>query len=222
MVDTPGLFFINDHRGGDDFVEFLKAQVARCDVPLAISGPRWLIIADESGRRRLGNPEDGVRVETARTLKRGKRVIRVLAGGAEIPRAPARIGPGRTTSPAISVRTRLRNRPRCYATRVAPAFKRHRKRSEAIQVRTQGRCMASGVHRSHDGRMFCRVRCKARSRGTDSGSGGARRERFRISAASLVSERHPWPDTAKAPAAGLTSRQGAHGASSASLTVTAP
>jgi len=74
-------------RGGDDFVEVLKAQVARCDVLLAIIGPRWLTIADESGRRRLDNPEDWVRVEIAGALESGKRVIPVLVGGAAIPRA---------------------------------------------------------------------------------------------------------------------------------------
>jgi hypothetical protein len=74
-------------KGGDDFVEILRAQVAECDVLLAIVGPRWLSIADEKGRRRLDNPEDWVRVELVGALETGKRVIPVLVGGAQLPRA---------------------------------------------------------------------------------------------------------------------------------------
>jgi hypothetical protein len=74
-------------RGGDDFVKVLQAQVAQCDVLLAVIGPRWLEVADEQGRRRLDNPEDWVRVEIVGALQDGKRVIPVLVGGAEMPRA---------------------------------------------------------------------------------------------------------------------------------------
>lgn len=87
---SPGQLFmdVEGHiRGGDDFVEVLRAQVAQCDVLLAIIGPRWLEIADEQGRRRLDNPADWVRVEIAGALAGGKRVIPVLVGGADIPRA---------------------------------------------------------------------------------------------------------------------------------------
>jgi hypothetical protein len=41
-------------KGGDDFVEVLKAQVAQCDVLLAVIGPRWVDEKDEQGRLRLG------------------------------------------------------------------------------------------------------------------------------------------------------------------------
>jgi hypothetical protein len=74
-------------KAGDDFVDVLRAQVAQCDVLLAIIGQRWLTVADEAGRRRLDNPEDWVRVEIEGALETGKRVIPVLVGGAEIPRA---------------------------------------------------------------------------------------------------------------------------------------
>src|SRR5262245_41860526 len=74
-------------RGGDDFVEVLKAQVAQCDVLRAVIGPRWLEEKDEQGRRRLDNSEDWVRVEIVGALEIGKRVIPVLVGGANIPRA---------------------------------------------------------------------------------------------------------------------------------------
>jgi hypothetical protein len=87
---TAGQLFmdVEGHiKGGDDFVDVLKAQVARCDVFLAIIGPRWLTIPDEQGRRRLDNPDDWVRVEIASALAMKKRVIPVLVGGADIPRA---------------------------------------------------------------------------------------------------------------------------------------
>jgi WD40 repeat protein len=74
-------------KGGDDFVDALRAHVAACDVLLAIIGPRWLTIAGEDGRRRLDNPDDWVRIEIAGALETGKRVIPVLVGGAEMPRA---------------------------------------------------------------------------------------------------------------------------------------
>jgi WD40 repeat protein len=74
-------------KGGDDFVDVLRAQVAECDVLLAIIGQRWLTVGDEAGGRRLDNPDDWVRVEIEGALETGKRVIPVLVGGAEIPRA---------------------------------------------------------------------------------------------------------------------------------------
>jgi WD40 repeat protein len=74
-------------KGGEDFVDVLIAHVAACDVLLAIIGPRWLTIADEDGRRRLDNPDDWVRIEIAGALEAGKRVMPVLVGGAEMPRA---------------------------------------------------------------------------------------------------------------------------------------
>jgi hypothetical protein len=43
-------------RAGDDYVDVLRAQVAACDVLLAVIGPRWLAIADETARRRLDSP----------------------------------------------------------------------------------------------------------------------------------------------------------------------
>jgi len=86
----PGQLFmdVEGHiRGGDDFVDVLKAHVAQCDILLAVIGPRWLDINDEYGRRRLDSPEDWVRIEIASALESGKRVIPVLIGDARIPRA---------------------------------------------------------------------------------------------------------------------------------------
>jgi hypothetical protein len=54
---------------GVDFVRTIEEAVAACDVLIAVIGGRWLISADEKGRRRLDNPEDFVRVEIATALK---------------------------------------------------------------------------------------------------------------------------------------------------------
>jgi TIR domain len=45
---------------GRDFEDYLKSQVAGCDAMLAIIGPNWLTAKDETGQRRLDNPNDFV------------------------------------------------------------------------------------------------------------------------------------------------------------------
>ena len=82
------LFMDVDRLGaGVDFVDELRLQVAQCDVFLAIMGPHWLNITDdESGLRRLDNPNDWVRIEIADALARDIRVIPVLVNDAPIPR----------------------------------------------------------------------------------------------------------------------------------------
>ena len=77
------LFMDIDHiPAGVDFVDYLNGQVAACDVFLAVIGPNWLNIKDESGRRRLDSPDDFVRIEIAAALARNIRVIPVLVDGA--------------------------------------------------------------------------------------------------------------------------------------------
>jgi hypothetical protein len=72
---------------GVDFVELLHREVDACDVLLVVMGRGWLDIRDEEGARRLDNSEDFVRIEVARGLSAGKRVIPVLVDGALMPRA---------------------------------------------------------------------------------------------------------------------------------------
>jgi hypothetical protein len=52
---------VDNIEPGDDFVQVLSDQVARCDVLIAVIGKSWLA-ADEKGERRLDNPEDFVRI----------------------------------------------------------------------------------------------------------------------------------------------------------------
>lgn len=72
---------------GDDFAEVITTGVGSCDVLLALIGDRWLSITDDTGRRRLDDPDDFVRLEIETALARGIRVIPILVGGARIPRA---------------------------------------------------------------------------------------------------------------------------------------
>src|SRR5262245_56789722 len=80
------LFMDVDHvPAGIDFVDYLNSQVAECDVFLAVIGPNWVDAKDDSGHRRLDNPNDYVTVEIAAALARNIRVIPVLVDGARAP-----------------------------------------------------------------------------------------------------------------------------------------
>ena len=72
---------------GDDFVEVITQAVGSCDVLLALIGDRWSTITDGSGRHRLDDPDDFVRLEIEAALTRGVRVIPILVDGARMPAA---------------------------------------------------------------------------------------------------------------------------------------
>ena len=72
---------------GVDFVAHLNNQVAACDVVLVVIGPNWLKMKDETGHRRLDQPDDFVAIEIAAALARDIRVIPVLVDGARMPKA---------------------------------------------------------------------------------------------------------------------------------------
>lgn len=81
------IFMDVDHiPAGVDFVTYLDQQVARCDVFLALIGPRWLDAQDDTGARRLENADDFVAIEIAAALQRSIRVIPVLIDGARMPK----------------------------------------------------------------------------------------------------------------------------------------
>ena len=82
------LFMDVDHIPvGTDFVAHLNSQMAECDVILVIIGPNWLGVKDDSGGRRLDDPDDFVAIEIAAALARDIRVIPVLVDGARMPKA---------------------------------------------------------------------------------------------------------------------------------------
>ncbi|MCZ6534785.1 MAG: toll/interleukin-1 receptor domain-containing protein [Chloroflexi bacterium] len=74
-------------RPGLDFVEVVQEAVGSCDALIAVIGREWLGASDDSGGRRLENPEDLVRLEIATALERDIRVIPVLVQETQTPLA---------------------------------------------------------------------------------------------------------------------------------------
>jgi hypothetical protein len=74
---------------GLDFRKAIDVNVSKCDVLLAMIGPGWLDARSDSEARRLDDPNDFVRIETAAALHRDIPVIPVLVRGAKMPRAEA-------------------------------------------------------------------------------------------------------------------------------------
>jgi hypothetical protein len=72
FLDTDGL------DGGDLWKEVLDEQVRKCQVLLAIIGPKWIDITDELGNRRLDTPRDFVQTEIEIALSRKIPIIPVL------------------------------------------------------------------------------------------------------------------------------------------------
>ncbi|MFA5949024.1 MAG: TIR domain-containing protein [Hyphomicrobium sp.] len=70
---------------GLDFVRVLDEKIAASDLVAVVIGPSWLTAKDSSGRRRIDNPHDFVRIEVGAALKREIPVIPVLIDGAEMP-----------------------------------------------------------------------------------------------------------------------------------------
>lgn len=71
---------------GESFPEHIRQAVRSCDVALVFIGPRWIGAKGESGRRRLDNPKDWVRLEVAEALRHPHvLVIPILVAGARMP-----------------------------------------------------------------------------------------------------------------------------------------
>lgn len=70
---------------GANFKQVLIAEVTACDVLLAIIGPSWLNATTNSGKRRLDDPDDFVRIEIASALARGIPVVPILLEETRIP-----------------------------------------------------------------------------------------------------------------------------------------
>jgi TonB family protein len=81
FMDVAGI------EAGRDFRKAIDESVASCGVLLALIGPGWLDEKNEKGERRLDDPSDFVRVETASALRRDIAVIPVLLRGAKMPRS---------------------------------------------------------------------------------------------------------------------------------------
>ena len=71
---------------GRDFRQVLLEKVARCDVLLALIGDNWLTATEATGKRRIDNPLDFVRIEIESALRRDIPVVPVLVGRAPLPK----------------------------------------------------------------------------------------------------------------------------------------
>ena len=78
---------VMDIKPGRDFRKVIDENVSSCGVLLAMIGKGWINARDDAGRRRLDDPQDFVRLETASALKRDIPVIPVLVHGASMPLA---------------------------------------------------------------------------------------------------------------------------------------
>lgn len=72
-------------EAGRDFRKAIDDSVATCGVLLSIIGKGWVDAKNEAGRRRLDDPADFVRLETASALRRDIPVIPVFVHGAKMP-----------------------------------------------------------------------------------------------------------------------------------------
>ena len=72
-------------KPGEDFTVAINKGLNNCNVFLVIIGKDWLDIKNSSGKRRLDDPADFVRMEIATALKRGIGVIPVLFDNIEMP-----------------------------------------------------------------------------------------------------------------------------------------
>jgi len=77
---------VDNIADGEIFENVLDRALASCQVALIIIGRDWLTCQDTTGRRRLEDPEDWVRIETRQLLGRDIRVVPVLVRGASMPR----------------------------------------------------------------------------------------------------------------------------------------
>jgi TIR domain-containing protein len=70
---------------GRDFRQVLQENLASCDLMLVLIGKDWIEAKDRSGRRRLEDSGDFVRLEIGAALKRNIPVTPVLLQGAHMP-----------------------------------------------------------------------------------------------------------------------------------------
>ncbi len=78
---------VDSIQRGRDFHQVLDRHLKQSAIMLAVIGPRWVDARDAEGNRRLEDPDDFIRLEVARALKRDIAVIPLLVGGARMPKA---------------------------------------------------------------------------------------------------------------------------------------
>ena len=84
MGDENVFMDMDDIPHGEHFAEHIDKVLSKASTVLVMIGQRWLNASNAQGRR-LDSPSDFVRMEIARALSNGSRVIPVLLKGAEMP-----------------------------------------------------------------------------------------------------------------------------------------
>jgi len=80
FIDIDGI------PAGVNFAQYLDEKVSQCEVLLALIGPDWIhAVNPNTGKRRLDDPTDFVRIEIASALKRNILVAPILLDGASMP-----------------------------------------------------------------------------------------------------------------------------------------
>ena len=72
-------------HAGDEFPRVIDRALAECHAMLVLMGRTWAQSVDATGRRRLEDPQDFVRLEIETALRRHVRVVPVLVRGAALP-----------------------------------------------------------------------------------------------------------------------------------------
>lgn len=78
---------IFDLEPGDVFDAEIDRALRESRVALVVIGPHWLDVADESGRRRIMDPQDYVRREIEGALAHNLTIVPILVDGASMPSA---------------------------------------------------------------------------------------------------------------------------------------
>lgn len=86
---------------GVNFAQHLRDVLRQCDVELVIIGRYWLDGAEATGRTRLENPGDFVRLEVEEGLTSGMLVLPLLVDGAQMP-APEQLPPSLHELPLLN------------------------------------------------------------------------------------------------------------------------
>lgn len=74
-------------RPATDFPPELERRLRESTVVLALIGPRWLVLTDTAGVRRIDSPKDYVRRELRIALKQHKHVLPILLDNTSVPSA---------------------------------------------------------------------------------------------------------------------------------------
>lgn len=90
------VFMDVDMEPGIDFVEQINEVVSGCVALIAVMGQNWETVTDETGRRRIDDPDDVVRREIEAGLDQGLYVVPTFVNGARMPKRedlPAELQP---------------------------------------------------------------------------------------------------------------------------------